>query len=375
MPIDEITPIVRRAVGDDSAIVASGRTVESMSVDSVGQGTLGFLRVSGRIRNYAENTGWHFVVKVLEPSVTSFQDIIDDFSSPAREIGAFESGFLGSLDGGFRAAPCHGITRLGSVTLLWLADLSDSLPHPWGQEEFLVAARQVGIFNGSWPEHRAPDGDWLDTEYVTNRPMSGLRSGWNAPLKDAGASPVVAELAAVSGVTGIENMYYEMAEITESVTAIPRTVCHNDFHSRNAFFRYEATGPVTYAIDWASVGLGPVGIDGGTLAGGGLGRREEEALLAGEIEKKLFDEYVRGLDDAGFQCNADQTRLGYLCNIAPYLMNYILAAVKKNEGPMWDRMASRFGVNDEEMLEHLASRLRTFKPLFDEAVALARQLG
>ena len=121
--------------------------------------------------------------------------------------------------------------------------------------------------------------------------------------------------------------------------------------------------------------VGPVGLDGGTLAGGGLLWREDEARMAGEIEKTLFDEYVRGLDEAGFRCNTDLVRLGYLSNLAPYVMIYVLAPLTKKELPFWDRMVVRFGVEEKDMMKHLGMRLQTFKPLFDEAVSLARQLG
>lgn len=375
MPIDEITPIVWSAVGDGSAVVETGLRVETLSVDSVGDGTLGFLRVSGQISNCTEFADWRFVIKVLEPSAMTFEGMTDNFNSPAREIGVFESGFFEGFDGGFRASPCHGITRSGTATLLWLEDLSDSVPHPWGRDELLIAARQVGMFNGSWPESRAPDGDWLDTDYVTNRPMSGIKGGWFLSFEDDSAKPIMAELNSISGINGIENMSSEFSEIANSLTAIPRTVCHNDFHSRNAFFRYEVNGPVTYAIDWASVGLGPVGLDGGTLAGGGLLWQEDEARTVSEIEMKLFDEYVRGLDEAGFRCNSNLVRLGYLCNLTPYVMIYVLAPLTKNELPFWDNLINRFGVEDGDMMEQLGERLRTFKPLFDEAVSLARQLG
>ena len=83
MPIDAITPIVRSSVGNDSAVVEPGWTVEPMSVDGLGDGTLGFLRVSGQIADYAENTGWHFVTKVLEPSASALEDTTIDFTSPA----------------------------------------------------------------------------------------------------------------------------------------------------------------------------------------------------------------------------------------------------------------------------------------------------
>ena len=374
MPIDEISSIVRSAVGDELAVATPGWTVEPMSAASLGLGTLGFLKVQGLTGSGNDRVEWDFVVKVLDTSETSYSGASVSFNLPAREVGAFESGFFGRLDGGFQAASCHGITRSGDTTLLWLEDLSDSAQYPWGREEFLIAARHVGFFNGSWPEDRAPTGDWLDRKLITNRPMYFVQAGSYDLMKNAEKAPAVVDMTARSGVKGIGNMYSEFVEITRPLVSLPRTVCHNDFHSRNAFFRREATGPVTYVIDWASVGLGPVGIDGGTLAGGGLVWQEVEARMISDIEHQIFDEYVGGLGDAGFRYDRDQIRLGYLSNFVIYMMNYVVAPLR-TERRMWDRLAGRFGVGDDDLMGQLALRLRMFKPQFDEAVVLARQLG
>ncbi len=261
MPIDEIAPIVRSSVGDASAVVEPGWTVEPMSVISIGLGTLGFLKVQGLVGSKKDLVEWDFVIKVLDTSQTSNSRGHINFNLPAREVGVFESDFFDLLDGGFQAAPCHGITQSGDATLLWMEDLSDSAQHPWGQKEFLNAARHVGFFNGRWPEISAPEADWLDRDLITNRPMNFVQGGSFDLMKNSGKAPVVVDLAARSRVAGIENMYSEFVEVTRTLVAMPRTVCHNDFHSRNAFQRREVNGSVTYAIDWASVGLGPVGID------------------------------------------------------------------------------------------------------------------
>ena len=39
------------------------------------------------------------------------------------------------------------------------------------------------------------------------------------------------------------------------------------------------------------------------------------------------------------------------------------------------RLVAGVGSNEDEVFDQLALRLRMFKPLFDEAVSLARQLG
>lgn len=377
MPVDEIAPIVRKAVGDGSAAVESGWTVEVFSAESAGMGTLGFLKVIGRANILADVVDWVAVVKVMgiaEKVNRSFGGGEGTFNSPEREVSAFESDFFEELDGGFKAAPCYGVTSSSGATLLWMEDLSDSLSHPWSRNEFLISARNIGFFNGSWPESKAPTGVWLDRDLVTNRPMWGVQRFYIDLFSDPENKLVLGKFGDGARVDRVPEMWDEFVEIAGSLAGLPRVVSHNDLHARNVCFRYEENGPVSYVVDWASVGLGPVGTDGGTLVGGSLLWEEEEVRLISQIEGQMFTEYIGGLEDAGYGYVQDEVRLGYLSNFVIYLTGYLFNVIVP-DGPVSKIYSRRFGVEGDEFSAQLAFRLRTFKPLFDEAVVLARQLG
>ena len=296
-------------------------------------------------------------------------------ASPAREIGVFESEFFEQLVGDFRAVPCHGVTRMNETTLLWLDDLSDSVQHPWGVDEFLAASRQTGYFNGSWPTKRAPETEWLDRKFVTNRPAALISGDFFNQLIDLNDNDAVADLAPRSGVHGIPGMHGGYKAVGESLASLPQVVCHNDLHARNAFIMREDQKLLTYVIDWASIGLGPVGLDGGTILGGEINWREDEALLIANFEDDIFTEYLHGVREAGYAHKRDQVRLGYLSNFVPYLWYYVIAAMDMPDGPRSRMYSNRFGVDGDDLLDQFALRLRLFMPLFDEAVSLAKQLG
>lgn len=376
MPIDEISPIMRSAVGDDTAVVEPGWSVEVLSAESIGQGTVGILTTKLSARVSGRDVKKSFVIKVVDRAATAeFEGVSGSFNSPDREIKAYESGFLNRLNGDLRAAPCHGITRSGHADLLWMQDLSDSVEYPWSADEFLISAHDAGVFNGTWTEDRAPEGDWLDRKLATNSPTFFLGSKIFSPVADSKNKTIIDELTRRAGVEGIDNMLDEFTDIVEAIANLPRCVNHNDLHSRNAFFRYEQQGPVTYAIDWASVGLGPVGYDCGTLTGGGLIWAENEARLIAEIESQMFTEYLTGLSEAGYSHDRDAVRLGSLSSVAVYIIGYAVVTTMKPDAPTAKRFSRRFGVEGDEFIDQLALRLRMFKPLFDEAVSLARQLG
>jgi len=185
----------------------------------------------------------------------------------------------------------------------------------------------------------------------------------------------VAGLTERSGVTGINGMYEGYMAVAQSLICLPKVVCHNDLHARNAFITRQNQKLLTYVIDWASIGLGPVGLDAGTILGGATNWRADEARLIANIEGELFTEYLLGLKDAGFVCERDQVRLGYLSNFVPYLWYYVIAAIGMPSGPLSRMYSKWFGAEGDDLLDQFALRLRLFMPLFDEAVSLAKQLG
>jgi hypothetical protein len=315
------------------------------------------------------------VVKVLDLGETTSFGHDGSFNLPAREIGAYKSGFLERIDGRVRAAPCYGVTTIGDTTLLWMADLSDTEPHPWTGEQFLAASRHVGYFNGSWPDSNAPNEVWLDRKLTTNRLLFGTRVGWLKPIADPANEGNLRDLTSLSGVSELTSMPSVIDLVGGALERLPRVVCHNDLHSRNAFFRYEPDGPTIYAIDWASVGVGPVGVDGGTLAGGGGRWSRQEAELAAELEGRMFLEYLEGLKDAGYSFDRREVRLGFLSNQLPHLLSMIVAVAQGPQSWMYQEFLRRFQLEGDEFLGEAAVRVRMFKPLLDEASALARQLG
>jgi len=373
MPLAEIQPIARAAVGDDNAAAQPGWSASPMNASSVGSGTLGFIVATGEVSAGATAGPWRSVVKVLDPNADGFFK----FVSPRREIEVFRSGFLPSLTGNLQGVPCHGITdRPDGVVLLWLKDLSNATLPPWSKENFITAARHLGQFNGSWPEERAPVDDWLDRTFITNRPQLVLNRSWDDLLLEVSEHPVIDRVSARIGRDKLFAMVDEFREIASASAKLPRVVTHNDAHSRNMYIDTDDAGhEITYLADWASVGLGPVGLDGGTLAGGGLIWREEEARLVHENESLIFESYLEGLRDAEWAIDLPAVRLGYLSNFAIYPLAHAMAAAQTAGagGNFAKEFPSRFGLEGDEFIDQLALRLELFMPLFDEAVELARE--
>jgi hypothetical protein len=134
-------------------------------------------------------------------------------------------------------------------------------------------------------------------------------------------------------------------------------------------------GRTSYAIDWASVGIGPIGLDGGTLAGGEIGWKDHQAVQAAEIEGQMFESYMEGLEESNFRnyypLDRSEVRLGYLSNFVVYLDLQVLACTDVSFN---SQLPARFGIPKDETFDEISKRLELFMPQFDEAVALARQI-
>jgi hypothetical protein len=72
----------------------------------------------------------------------------------------------------------------------------------------------------------------------------------------------------------------------------------------------------TVAVDWENIGPGPLGAEIATLTFGTLRRCEFDAARADELDQAVFDGYVEGLRDAGWQGPRELVRLGYTAAIA-----------------------------------------------------------
>lgn len=98
----------------------------------------------------------------------------------------------------------------------------------------------------------------------------------------------------------------------DALDRLPQTICHFDIFRRNLFARRTADGDdQTVAIDWAFVGRGSIGADLNplvwmsiALAGIGLDKKHE-------LEEIVFEDYLEGLREAGWEGDAQQVRLGY----------------------------------------------------------------
>lgn len=174
-----------------------------------------------------------------------------------REPLAYEAGALGVFGIPKLLA---SIDRADGSVALWLADAGGPV-RTWTPSRFEAVARRLGAAQRELLGFDAP---WL-------------AHGW------------LREYHALHGI-----------EYDERLDALPRTLCHNDFHPDNVL----DSGLV---IDWAYCGVGPVGADAGVLVGDGLADGWFPPADADAVLAATWQGYTDGFGDDG-----DEVRTGFV---------------------------------------------------------------
>jgi hypothetical protein len=155
---------------------------------------------------------------------------------------------------GCRAARCLAIDDHDDVEDLWLEDVGD-IPLP--REEY---ARVVQTLAGWQARHRGVDRPWLShgwipahlrrRDLINSRTLADPR--WSR-LFEAGIPQSVHD--------AVRDRVTDPATITRLLDELPQLLTHYDFHHMNL----GRVGDQIVIIDWATVGLGPVGHDVGFM--------------------------------------------------------------------------------------------------------------
>jgi thiamine kinase-like enzyme len=107
----------------------------------------------------------------------------------------------------------------------------------------------------------------------------------------------------------------ESKHFLSKLDLLPKVICHGDTYPTNFILRLGIHGKVqTVALDWALMGMQPVGDDLGQFVYGAIEKLKglEEAFVL----ETLFDAYLGGLQENGLQIDPIQVRFGFTTSAA-----------------------------------------------------------
>ena len=356
--------LVRAALSDNDAVLTSWHESEM-----AGGGTNGTVKVSGEARSHGERLPWSMIIKW-------FQSGADPLGGPSnidpssrgywrREWLLYQGRWFAGSASGLSTPHLLGAAEVSPSTA-WVAleDLTQYDERPWSLARFGAFARQVGAFNGAFLTGPAlPAEPWLSHGWLrewcgSGDPVSVLESGMG--------NPVVRSIFSGSLVANLRWVWQTREAMFDVLDGLPQTLCHQDLHPRNVFFRPTARGGQAVAVDWAECGSAPVGAEIAGLVGSSIFLFEAERIDADELEKQCLEGYLSGLGDVECSCTRNDVHLAYLISLvlrfAVGLLELVVGLATDDKNHAWaehilGKPIGAFFQNFHEFLEFLQPRI------------------
>ena len=256
-----LTGPVRSVVGSETAEIATWGHDLLYGGLGVIMGASAVYRVAGTARDRGQTRPWSLVLKILHDPTRRRAPDEAPLDGWDREVRAYRSGLLDALPDGLAAPRCYAIEERPGAIWLWLEDITDEIGPHWPIARFALAARHLGRLNGrSLTERPLPDDPWLLRGLLPVRAaaVSGFWEGF-AQVRD---EPLARRIWPGDLADRALRLWEERERIMAALDQLPQTFGHGDADRRNLFARRRATGEAeTVAIDWAFVGVLPLGAE------------------------------------------------------------------------------------------------------------------
>jgi len=314
---NRLTPVVRQDVHRETLQLQDWR-VTQLGGNAGNPVSLGLYRFEGIGQDGNETINWSVILKILQsPANVGWQNMGEGEDQThwnywKRELYVYQSGLLEVLPEGLTAPRCYGVEELpGNMALMWLEDIRDSLGGAWPIERYALAARHLGRLNGLFTsDHSIPAIPWLSLD--RNRQWVTAPAFWEAIPWD---HPRVLKRYPTNGSNTFRRMLLENESFLTRLDHLPSTLSHGDTYPTNFMTRHLADGSQqTVALDWALLGIQPLGDDLGQLVYGAQTNLQE--IRSKDITEALFENYLDGLREYGCQVDPMLVRFGFVASAA-----------------------------------------------------------
>ena len=309
---DVLAGVVRTMLSTEAA------EIESWQINQIGGGagnpvSAGIYRVQGIASDKSSKFPWSVILKILQSPENLGMEDMGGGEGPThwnywkREPLVYRSGFLDKLPEGLVAPTCYAVEELpGNIARLWLEEIRDMYHGAWSLQRYSLGARHLGRLNGRYSTKSSyVEYPWLGKG--TNRQwLQEVLSGelqWDHPLMlrrypDPDTNPFV-------------QLVLQNERFLARLDLLPQTLSHGDTYPTNFMSRIGREGKEqTVALDWALLGLQPLGDDLGQFVYGAINNLKGASQV--EIVNNLFEAYVQGLQDEGCDLDGELVRYSFV---------------------------------------------------------------
>ncbi len=234
----------------------------------------------------------------------------------AREALAYESRLVDAFGPGLQPPGLRAVAIDDERTVLAIEYVSGTPAEDWEITEYGEVAHALGLGQAPFLNGEpGPSAEWLSqgflrtysSEWPVDYELFDDDGIWNHPIV---AEAFPADLrAAATELHGRRERLYEIVE------ALPRTLSHLDFWTKN-LLRRDDGGFVL--IDWAFVGDGAIGEDVGNLVPDAAFDLFIEPERLPELRQLVLDGYVAGLRAGGWDGDERLAELGMAASAVKY---------------------------------------------------------
>jgi hypothetical protein len=372
---DLLTPIVQKALEAPQAALLN------WSYQPVGGGFGGGLnntaiyRFMGDAQVHDDTQSWSIILKIIRARP---DDDPDSTHYWKREIEIYQSGFLEDLPPGrFSAARSFGVIEYpDEACWVWMEDVKPDLQQPWPLDHFGLVARHLGQFNGAYLTTRPiPSAIWLSTGWL--RKIAQATEPHVARIQNMLTHPTLQDALPSDAEAQFLKLWDERERFLNALDRLPQTFCHQDPVARNLFARRATDGHYdTVAIDWAFVGQAAVGMDLAVPIIIGIAFMEIRSAEASEVTALMYEQYLAGLRDSGWEGDPRLVRLGFTASTAcKYIETLMISSQFMTDPNSIPVMESIFGHPYREVIQEYGALFRFAFALADEARELMTALG
>jgi len=310
-----LTAPVRQALDAPTAEIIQWER-DSIRYINTEKSNLGLYRFRGTANVDGQARPWSVVLKAVRAPLHDADPSFWNYHR--REILAYQDSLLAELPGGLLAPRCLGSSQYSDgVCWLWLEDIVDSSGQAWSLDEYRLAARQLGRFNGAYLVGAPlPIRPWLSRHWLQGW-MAHYEQGCRDTLRlvrdeDFWEHPLLKSAFPTSISDDVLRLWDSHEVLLAALDRLPQTFCHMDAYRPNLFIRRDAQGmEQTVAIDWVFAGVGAVGEEIANLLAASLIWLEHDAADAKGLDEAVFSGYLDGLRAAGWKEDFRLARLGY----------------------------------------------------------------
>ena len=222
---------------------------------------------------------------------------------------------VGHASSGLAAPRCISVSQYpGESIWLWLEEVTDEIID-WPLERYGLVARQLGEFNAGYVTGRQlPAWPWLSRGWIRHdlQQIGAQIDRFTANLQN----PLMRRFFPGNSAAQVMRLWSERDAFLVVLDSLPATLCHYDAFRRNLFARRVDQQDQTVLIDWAFLGIGPLGAEIVSIVWVTLVFCDVDAAMAQDLSDIVFSGYVSGLRGAGWRGDERQVRLGYTAAMA-----------------------------------------------------------